>query len=244
VRALIVGASAGVGRALSELLAARGYDLVLLSSDDHDLLALAAHLRLMHGVQVTGIAADASQPESCLEQVKSAIETFRVFDSVFFPIGASRTDDRGLLSLSEAQSLLNVNLVTVVGVTSYVLPRMLEARQGTLVGFGSVAAIRGRGSNVVYAAAKRGLMSYFESLQHLTSHTGVHVHFYQLGYVATQQSFGKRLLFSPATPERIAETVVRNLGQDRTLTFLPGYWAFIARIVSNLPWPIFKRLDF
>ena len=64
MRALVVGASAGVGRALAEGLAARGYDLLLVASDQRDLDAEAAHLRLTHGVAVTTVAADAAKPET------------------------------------------------------------------------------------------------------------------------------------------------------------------------------------
>lgn len=244
MRALVVGASAGVGRALSEALAARGDALLLVASDFRDLEAEAAHLRLVYGVQVETVAADASCPQECLDRIIRVIGTFGAIEGLFFPIGVSRSDDRATLSFEESRRLFDANLLIVVGVVGHLLPLLLASNRGDIVGFGSVAAIRGRRANIVYAAAKRGLESYFESLRHLTARTGVCVQFYRLGYVATQQSFGRRLLFPPATPQSIAEVVVRNLGRDRGLTYFPRYWSIIAKIVSVLPWSIFKRLDF
>lgn len=240
----MVGASAGVGRALSKALAARGDALLLVASDARDLEAQAAHLRLVYGVHVETVAADANRPEECLDHIRLATDTFGAIDGIFFPIGMSRTDDRGTLTLDEARRLFDANLLIVVGVIGHFLPDLLISDRGNIVGFGSVAAIRGRRSNIVYAAAKRGLESYFESLRHLTARTGVRVQFYRLGYVATQQSFGHSLMFPPALPENVAEAIIRNLGSDRGLAYFPRYWAIIAHIVSALPWSVFKRLDF
>lgn len=244
MRALIVGASAGVGRALCEALAQRGAALMLVASDARDLDALAAHLRLVYRVEVQTVAADAVRVAECVEQVGKAAAAFGAIDSLYFPIGASRAEDRGLLGMEQASAILNSNLTVVIGLTSRFLPQLLELPQARIVGFSSIAAIRGRKANVVYSAAKRGLESYFESLRHLTAATGVRVQLYRLGYVATQQSFGQRLLFPSVTPQQVAQEVVRKLDKDIGKVFFPRYWALIALAVSWVPWPIYKKLDF
>ena len=92
-------------------------------------------------------------------------------------------------------ALVNANLVSVMAAVGQFLPAMLARNGGNIVGIGSVAALRGRGGNVAYAAAKRGLESYFESLRHRTASTGVRVQFYRLGDVDTALIFGRRLPF-------------------------------------------------
>lgn len=244
MRALVVGASAGVGRALCEALAARGVALLLVASDERDLGALAAHLRLVHGVEARSLAADATRVAEFVEQVGKAAAAFGPIDSLYFPIGASLVEDRGLLGIIQMRTILDCNLAVVIGVTTCILPELLTLPRANIVGFGSIAAVRGRKANVVYSAAKRGLESYFESLRHLTANTGVRVQFYRLGYVATQQSFGQRLLFPIVTPQNVAREVVRNLDKDIGKRFFPRYWSVIAFVVARLPWSIFKRLDF
>lgn len=244
MRALVVGASAGVGRALCEALGARGAALLLVASDARDLDALAAHLRLVYRVEVHAVAADATRVAECVEQVGKAAAAFGAINSLYFPIGASRADDRGLLGMEQASAILNTNLAVVIGVVTHFLPQLLALRRAHIVGFGSIAAIRGRKVNVVYSVAKRGLESYFESLRHLTVATGVRVQFYRLGYVATQQSFGQRLLFPIVTPQQVAQRVLRNLDKDMGKVFFPRYWALIGLAVSWVPWRIYKKLDF
>lgn len=244
MRALVVGASAGVGLALCEALAAKGADLLLVASDSRDLDAAAKHLGLVYGIQVQTEAVNAAEITECVNLVKQAVKSFGVIDGLFFPIGASSGNDNGFLEPDQQRSIMNINLHVVMALVSSFLPDLLKQPQANIVGFGSIAAIRGRKSNIVYAAAKRGLVSYFESLRHLTVNTSVNVQFYRMGYIATQQSFGKRLLFPLVSPEKIAENVVKNLGKDFGQVYFPRFWVFIAIVVSRLPWCIYKRLDF
>lgn len=244
MRALVVGASAGVGRALSEALAQRGADLLLVASDARDLEVLAAHLQLVYRVKVQTVATDATQVPVFMEQIDKAVEAFGVIDSLYFPIGASRRDDNGLLCNKDAVSILNSNLTVVIAITARFLPQLLELPKARIVGFGSIAAIRGRSANIVYSAAKRGLESYFESLRHLSVASNLRVQLYQLGYVETQQSFGQRILFPAASPQQVALEVLSNENKDIGKRFFPRYWSIIALALTWLPWPIYKKLKF
>lgn len=239
--ALVFGASAGVGRALARELAAKGYDLVLVSRNPDDLKAEAAHLRTRFRVAVDWVAVDASSPTATVEVLRSIASDGKVKD-LFFPIGMADDNDDGLLPETETTALINANLTSIAAVVSLFLAPMLKAESGNIVGFGSVAALRGRGTNVAYAAAKRGLESYFESLRFRTSFTPVRVQFYRLGYVDTHLTFGRKLLPLPMiSPETVAKRVVRNLNHDVS-RFLPGFWWGIAILLRLLPWSIFRRI--
>lgn len=242
--AVVMGASAGVGRALSEALAARRHDLLLIAGDAEDLGILAAHLRTVHGIEVTTVVVDASDPVSSVDHIAQAAAAHTDIDALYFPIGASRRDDLGELDAAGILALVNVNLSVVAALTAYLLPRLRAQPKARIVGFGSIAAVRGRSGNIVYSAAKRGLESYFESLRHLCAGSAVRVQFIRLGYVESQQSFGQRLLFPAATPGQVAEHVMAIADRDRAAHYFPRFWSLIALAVAWLPWPLYKKLNF
>jgi short-subunit dehydrogenase len=240
---LIVGATSGLGRALSRALAERGHDLLLIGRDPGDLRAEAGHLHTVYGVRVATLAADAGSPDLFVDAVSAATAAFGDIRTMLFPIGMSRPDDFAASPLVQTRALLDVNFTSVAALIEALLPR-LHSADGVIVGFGSVASARGRSANVVYAAAKRALESYFESLRHRLSATQVRVQFYRLGYLDTQQSIGKRLFLPKAAPELIARSVAENLDRDLGIVTRPRLWRLVTLVVRLLPWRLFRRLKF
>jgi short-subunit dehydrogenase len=241
VNALIVGATSGLGRSLSRVLAERGDDLILVARDPTDLGAEANHLRTVYGVTVFTVPTDATAPHVFVNAVSHAVASFGDVRAVLLPIGLSHSSDLAAWPVAQAQMLVDVNFTSVATLIEALLPRLL-ACDSVIVGFGSVAAVRGRSANVVYSAAKRALESYFESLRHRLSTARVRVQFYRLGYLDTQQSYGKRLLLPKAAPERIARDVARNLDRDFGIATRPKFWCVVVSIVRLMPWWLFKKL--
>ena len=242
---VVVGASAGLGRALAERLARDRADLLLVASDARDLDALAADLAIRFGARARTIAHDAADHAGLAEAVAAALPADGRIDGLLFPIGLSVDDDDALAPPRSMERLVAVNFLCVAAVCGRLLPRLLAQGHGVIAGFGSVAAARGRGKNVVYAASKRALESYFESLRHLGDARGLRVFYYVLGYLDTGLAYGKKLLFPKADPAAVAARVVadfaRGGGGSR---HLPFWWAPIGLLVRSLPWAVFKRMRF
>ena len=239
---LIVGASAGLGRCLSEEAARRGHHLLLVSSDSRDVAAMAASLRLQYGVRTDYLACQFGNAADEDEAV-SAAKKFGPIDVLMYPLGFAQDDDIGSLDSQTALRLVRINFLSQVSLTTALWPLLLEREQASVVGFGSVAAVRGRRRNVMYAAAKRALTSYFESLRHLAVGTNIRVHFYQLGYLDTQQAFGRRLLLPKGSPERLARLVLDRLPRQGGPIFYPWFWWPVSRALRLMPWFIYARLE-
>jgi short-subunit dehydrogenase len=157
-------------------------------------------------------------------------------------LGATAAGDEGGLDPAQSEELMRVNFLSVAAVVGRFLPRLIAQGHGVLVGFGSIAAVRGRSRNVIYAASKRALESYFESLRHLAEGHGLTVAFYSLGYLDTSQAFGQRLLLPKGDPAAVADEVCRMLARRRGRHYLPWFWAVIAPAIRALPWAVFKRM--
>jgi len=241
---LIVGGSSGLGRALAERFAAGGYALVLVSSDARDTEALAADLRLRHGIEVAAVACDLSRREVDLDAIDRALERLPPLEGVMIPAGANREEDRPGAPLEQFEALLAANFYAPCRVVDHYLERLRAVPNALIVGFGSIAAVRGRTRNAAYSAAKRALASYFESVRHALRGTSVHVQFYVLGYLDTNLAFAQDTKLPRASPVKCAEHVFRRRHADLGVTYYPHYWRPVCAVLRLLPWSVFRKLSF
>jgi short-subunit dehydrogenase len=242
--AVVVGASTGLGRCLADRLAAAGHDLVIASSDERDVAALASDLRTRHGIRVTDVAIDLGGSSADPEPLERAAADLGAADALLLPIGWTAPRDDGCRDPELTERLVRTNFLSVTTVVSTFLPALRRRPRAAIVGFGSIAAVRGRGANVIYAASKRALQTFFEGLRHGCADTQVRVQFYVLGYLDTNLAFGRKTLLPRANPDRLAANVVRDLGRSEGVVYYPGWWRPVCALISIMPWFVFKRLRF
>lgn len=243
MKSLILGASAGLGRALAERLALDGHTLYLVASDARDLDALSRDLELRCGASVFYRAADLAQidPEGLRDEVLGAMGSL---DNLFYVAGFSSSDDSGPSEDALLQNIMAVNFTSAIRIINAFLEALIESPQGNCVGIGSIAAARGRGRNSVYAASKRGFETYFECLRHFLAPTRCSVQFYRFGYITTRMTFGQNLPLPAIKAGGAADSIVRRLDTDTGTLHVPAWWAPITILLQFLPWGIYKRLNF
>lgn len=241
---LVVGGSSGLGRALAERFAAAGHPLVLVSSDARDTQAVASDLALRHRVPVRTVALDLAAPAIPLAEIDDALNALPPLAGVLLAAGMNRADDAPGQPPEVFAALTNANHTNLCGIVDHCLPRLARAGDGFVVGFGSIAATRGRSRNAAYAAAKRALQSYFESLRHALAGSGVVVQFYVVGYLDTNLAFGQKTALPRASPLRFADVVYRRRRRDFGVGYHPRFWRAICTILRALPWFVFRRLSF
>jgi short-subunit dehydrogenase len=242
---IIVGASSGIGRAIAEVFAANGCDLFLVSRDERDTNAVASDLMLRFGISVQSARLDLAAPlpdfSEILEAVTSAGKNFK---GMLVPAGAVVDTDTLEIETSEIDGLFRVNCLSICNLIIEILRRAHKDSEVSLVGFGSIASIRGRGSNMIYSAAKTAMRFYFESLRHACVDKNVIVQFYVLGYMDTNLAFAYNVPLSKGEPKKLAQRVYRDIHKDFGVRYFPGYWSIIAMILRLVPWPIYKYLKF
>ncbi|MBN8728764.1 MAG: SDR family NAD(P)-dependent oxidoreductase [Xanthomonadales bacterium] len=241
MKTMVVGASSGLGRELATELARRKHDLVLVASGRRDLEALAADLTLRHGVAVELVALDLATAADPGARLLAALDAESALDALLLPLGMSRGHDDFSLDAAAIGELLAINLHAPLAIIHALLPRLLAA-QGVIVLFGSVAAVRGRGRNVVYAAAKRALVSVYESLRQRFAPGQLRVQLYEPGFIATNLTWGMRLPMPASDPARLARQIVAGLGRGSRRRFVPARYALIAALLRGLPWALYRRM--
>ena len=182
-RALVTGATAGIGRQFAEQLAAKGVDLVLVARDAVRLEAVAAELAARHRVDVEVLPADLSD-RAQLERVAERLrDTARPVDLLVNNAGYS-LGSRFVDSPVEAEEQLLDVLVRAVLVLSHAAATTMVGRgRGQVINVSSVAGLTASGT---YAAAKSYVTTFTESLSGQLAGTGVQVMALLPGYVRTE----------------------------------------------------------
>jgi NAD(P)-dependent dehydrogenase (short-subunit alcohol dehydrogenase family) len=244
-RAVVVGASSGVGRALAEALARDGADLVLAARSERDVDAVARDIAARFGVRAVTLPIDLRDHDDSLAAwFDRCVAALPEVDTVLVPAGIVDDADDGVSDPALFDALLGTNFVGVVHIVGRFVERFERAGHGTVVLFSSIAAGAPRRRNVAYTAAKAALESYARSLRHRCDGTGVEIQLYRLGYVDTAMTRGRRLLLPVAAAPRVATAVVRRLDRPRRSLYLPRFWAPVIFVLEHLPWSLYRRLEF
>lgn len=149
--ALITGASVGIGQATAHILAADGYDLILLARREDKLQILSEELTVASHI----IACDINDHAAVKEQLINLPDAFRCIDLLVNNAGLAL----GLEPSSETdwqdwQTMIETNCLSLAYITRQILPGMVERNRGHIINIGSTAgSYQYRGGNV-YGASK------------------------------------------------------------------------------------------
>lgn len=183
-RAVVTGASSGIGTALAAELAARGYSLILVARRAELLTALADELTARHGITAEVRAVDLADRDArapLAEELAGrdiAVLCNNAGIATFGPVAE--------LDPAYERAQLELNAVAVHDLTLAVLPRMVQRRAGGILISGSAAGNMPIPNNTTYAASKAFANTFSESLRGELKGTGVHVTLLAPGPVRTE----------------------------------------------------------
>lgn len=172
-RALITGASAGIGEGFARRLAKDAYDLVLVARRRDRLEQLAAAVTSEHGVQAEVIEADLSKDEG-VSQIEERLRAGGI-DLLVNNAGFGTVGEFAGLPLERELEQLDVNVRALMRLTHAALGAMKEGRKGTLINVGSMAAFQPIPYNATYAATKAFVLHFSEAVHEEAKARGVTV---------------------------------------------------------------------
>ncbi|MDM4721577.1 SDR family oxidoreductase [Micromonospora sp. WMMA1363] len=184
-RALVTGATAGIGAAFARRLAADGWRLVLVARDAVRLAEFAAELAGRHGGEVETISVDLSTDDGCAEVERRIAEGAPV-ELLVNNAGIS-LNTPFLRSSAEAEArLLRLNVHAVMRLTLAAVRPMTEQRHGAVINVSSVAGFGVAMPGSTYSASKAWVTNFSESVGLSVRPFGVRVLALCPGYTRTE----------------------------------------------------------
>ncbi|SCY63897.1 3-oxoacyl-[acyl-carrier protein] reductase [Lachnospiraceae bacterium XBB2008] len=185
MKALVTGASRGIGLAVAEALAREGYDLYLTCDRTFDVLKdISEDLARDYAVSVTPTRTDMSKEEE-------VDELFAGIDSLDLLINNAGISYIGLLqdmTLDEWRRIINVNLDSAFLTSRAALNLMIPKQSGRIINISSIWGERGASMEVAYSASKGGLNAFTRALAKEVAPSNIQVNAIACGVIDTEMN--------------------------------------------------------
>jgi decaprenylphospho-beta-D-erythro-pentofuranosid-2-ulose 2-reductase len=246
MKAVVLGGTTGMGRAIAQRLAARGDSVFLLGIGEEDLEKSATDLKARStGGKAAGYATcDLEKPETFAKALDAADEALGKFDAVIVTAALFATQEALEADIELTRRLVTVNYANTLVFCEHVRKRLLERGGGSLAVFSSVAGDRGRKPVAIYGSGKAGLSHYLEALDHKYFEKGLHVLCVKPGFVKTGMTAGLKPPPFAGEPDQVARDVVAALDAKKPMIYTPGMWALVMLVIRWLPRFVMRKIGF
>lgn len=240
-RALVVGASSGIGAELVRQLARTGAHVAAVARRRSELEALAQELTGAPGsvtVRASDVTDVADAPIAFEEVVRAlgGLDLFVYAAGIMPAVGPEEYDTEKDLAM------LDANLGGCVAWGNLVARYFHSQRAGTIVGIGSIAGDRGRKGAPVYGASKAGMDHYLESLRNRLAERNVRVLTAKPGMVETPMTAHLDKLVMPVKADRAAREILAAAGGRLWSTrYVPLRWWAVSLVIRTIPSFLFRR---
>ena len=186
--ALVTGASDGIGAEFVEILAGRGYDLILVARREEKLNELAVRLSDKFGVECTVMAADLSEPKAAQNLFQRIEERGLQVNFLINNAGLLHNGFFTELGLAEQERMIAVNVLALTSLTHLYAASMSSVGGGHILNVASLAGWMAIPNQNVYAASKAYVVSFSQALSNemIAANSGVRVTALCPGYTATK----------------------------------------------------------
>lgn len=247
-RALVTGASSGIGAAFADRLARDGWDLVIVARSRERLDRTAERLRARDGITVEVLVADLIQPAD-VQAVAERIAADPALEMLVNNAGFGFVGPFAELDGEREEHVIRVNVAALTRLTRAALPGMIARGRGAIVNVSSMGAFQPGPFNATYSATKAYVNSFTEALHEELRGTGVQVQALCPGFTRTefQRRAGIDISNLPAfvwmTPEAVVDASLAALARGEVVC-VPGIGNRLAATVTGMmPRGLTRRLS-
>jgi short-subunit dehydrogenase len=239
MRAIITGASSGIGAALARELARRGWDIALLARRADLLDALSRELNTK-SVPLPCDVTDAMAVKIAVKQGEEQLGG--PFDLAVANAGVGVPSHASKFVLADAELMMRVNLLGMFNLFDAVVPSMIERRSGRFAGVASIAGLRGLPTSSVYSATKAAMQAFLEASRVELRQYGVGVTTVNPGFVITPMTEKNRFRMPFLMKvDDAARVIADGLERGKRVVEFPRPMSMLMRFGRLIPDAIWDR---
>ena len=184
--AIVTGGSRGIGRAIVEILAASGMEVIFTYRDNAT--AADAVLAANPGKKISAEQVDVRDSAACAAFVEKIIERTGKIDLLVNNAGIVRDNLLAMLEDDDVKAVLDTNVTGAFNMTRAVVPIMISKRRGKIVNLSSVSGEKGGRGQTNYAASKGAINAFTKSLAVELAPRNITVNAVAPGVIETEMS--------------------------------------------------------
>ncbi|MFZ4714955.1 MAG: SDR family NAD(P)-dependent oxidoreductase [Bacteriovoracaceae bacterium] len=184
LKALVTGATSGIGQAMAVRLASEGVHLNLVARRIDRLSDLKKYCEDHYKVKVRLVEGDLTQEET-IQKMKSHdfFQSNILINNAGAAFGRDEVKD---LKVVDMTSMIELNVISAFRLIREILPSMIAAGQGDIISLGSVAGLEPYAGGATYCASKAALKAFHEALRHEIYGQNIRVMMMSPGMVETE----------------------------------------------------------
>ena len=180
-KALITGASGGIGKEIAKVLIEHNAEVCISGRNHEELNALKKSL----GKKCHVVTCDLSKKDEIIELIKKADEFMGYIDILVNNAGITKDNIFLRMSENEWEDVLNVNLNSTFNILKLIIKGMVKRKYGRIINISSVVGVTGGAGQVNYSASKAGLIGLTKSLSQEIATRNITVNCIAPGFIET-----------------------------------------------------------
>ncbi|MFN5932193.1 MAG: SDR family NAD(P)-dependent oxidoreductase [Sphingobacteriales bacterium] len=236
-KAIIIGATSGIGKSMAELLLLEGYEVGVTGRREE----LFQSIKTQETSRIVFKKMDV-QDVSTLEPIGN--ELVRQLGGLdLLIISAGIGEENKNLNFEVENSVIKTNIQGFTCMADWAVRYFKEQGYGHLVNISSIAGIRGNGIAPSYNATKAYQINYLEGLRINVKDYGSSITITDVrpGFVDTPRAKGEGL-FWVASVQKAAEEIFEAIKQKRKVVYITKRWGLIALLLKVIPFSMLKRI--
>lgn len=228
-KALITGASTGMGAVYADRLAKRGYDLILVARDEAKLNLVSNRIKLDHGVEVAVVAADLTNKTE-LAGIESLLRSDNSITLLVNNAGLGAVTKLEESNIDDIETMISLNVIALTRLSAAIVPGLIAKGQGAIINIASIVALAPELLNGAYSGSKAYVVNFTQSMHHELAEKGIKVQAVLPGAIDTPfwDKGGLPVSNLPAQivmqPETLVDSALSgfDLGEVITIPSLPN----------------------
>ncbi len=229
-KAIIIGATSGIGKDLADVFLREGYTVGLAGRR----IQLLHELKEKYPDRIFLKRIDVSDPEQAISLFDRLIAEMRGADVVVISSGTGFLNKE--LKWTPEKETIEVNVTGFAAIANAAMRHFLSKGSGHLAGISSIAALRGSSTAPAYSASKAFVSNYLEGMRKSAVQAGkpIRVTNIQPGYVDTDMAKGEGK-FWVASSQLAAEQIYDAIRKKKKHVYVTKRWRLIAWLLKILP---------